>query len=318
MPKQGYIAESMEEASPILDQFFRTWQTAVQSKLFSDFIIFDSDINLWQLTLQHTMHEYQKNLRAQHDKYSLTMHLLRRVKTESTTDFFDEELLELCMTHSPCVGDACADAFSLGCAAHRDDVFALSLGTDDVWNTHEIVLTWKCPLCYDVVSVDLPDIVQNLATPEHVSMLTAVIDETAPVARELWDNKDALFPNLKLLDNSVGAVLQTWAYPADVLEKTKNALSILEDFTVKWKESLFLDYQHEHLSTLGLQSRASGESATVKQHPKKRRKRLFRLPDIGEVFCENHIKLPRGYRLYFFPYSQNKKCIYVVYIGPHL
>ena len=76
-------------------------------------------------------------------------------------------------------------------------------------------------------------------------------------------------------------------------------------------------YSHQQLQKFGLSHDVSGESLTVHNNPKLRKKREFHLPDGNLVFFENHIKLSNGFRIHFYPEPQ-KGIIYIGYIGPHL
>jgi len=71
------------------------------------------------------------------------------------------------------------------------------------------------------------------------------------------------------------------------------------------------------LSDLGLAAEVSGESPSVGNDPRKKKERMFWLDDGREVYCENHIKFPDGYRLHYFPDTAHKH-IYVAYLGSHL
>lgn len=44
---------------------------------------------------------------------------------------------------------------------------------------------------------------------------------------------------------------------------------------------------------------------------------MFWLDDGRQVYCENHVKLPGGYRMHFYADAANKQ-IYVTYLRPHL
>ena len=70
----------------------------------------------------------------------------------------------------------------------------------------------------------------------------------------------------------------------------------------------------EYLRDLGLAAEVSGESDSVNNDPKKKKERMFWLDDGRQVYCENHIKLPDGYRLHFYADAVNKR-VYVAYLG---
>ncbi len=136
-------------------------------------------------------------------------------------------------------------------------------------------------------------------------------------AKNIWLQRADLFPHLTLLPNQIGTSLQGWSARQGVLLKARDALNVLESFTEKWLAGEYVEYRHEYLRDLGLAAEVSGESDSVANDPKKKKERMFWLDDGRQVYCENHIKLPDGYRLHFYADAANKR-IYVAYLGPHL
>ena len=88
-------------------------------------------------------------------------------------------------------------------------------------------------------------------------------------------------------------------------------------FCEKWRNGEYKEYRHQYLSEHGLSTEVSGESVTVGQDSSLRNLRMFWLEDGRREYCENHVKLPNGFRMHFFPDALNK-CIHIAYIGPHL
>ena len=136
-------------------------------------------------------------------------------------------------------------------------------------------------------------------------------------AKDIWLQRADLFPHLTLVPNQIGTSLQGWSARQDVLLKARDALNVLESFSDKWLAGEYVEYRHEYLRDLGLAAEVSGESDSVANDPKKKKERMFWLDDGRQVYCENHIKLPDGYRLHFYADASNKR-IYVAYLGPHL
>lgn len=136
-------------------------------------------------------------------------------------------------------------------------------------------------------------------------------------AKDLWLGREEFFPNLTLLANQIGTILQNWSARQDVLLKARDALSVLNSFCAKWKEGEYVEYRHEYLHDSGLAAEVSGESRSVRNDHKKKKERDFWLPDGREVYCENHIKLPHGFRMHFYP-DGAERTIYIAYLGPHL
>jgi hypothetical protein len=136
-------------------------------------------------------------------------------------------------------------------------------------------------------------------------------------AKDIWLKRADFFPHLTLLSNQIGTSLQNWSARQEVLIKARDALNLLESFNEKWLAGEYVDYRHEYLRELGLAAEVSGESNSVRDNAKLKKERMFWLDDGRQVYCENHVKLPDGYRLHFYNDSENKR-IYVAYLGPHL
>ena len=136
-------------------------------------------------------------------------------------------------------------------------------------------------------------------------------------ANNIWLQRAELFPHLKLLANQIGSTLQNWSARHDILFKARDALNVLEKFSSQWSAGKYGEYRHEYLRELGLAAEVSGESKSVHDNPKKMKERLFWLETGEEVYCENHVKLPNGYRMHFYP-DPVERCIHVAYLGPHL
>jgi len=136
-------------------------------------------------------------------------------------------------------------------------------------------------------------------------------------AKDIWLQRADLFPHLTLLANQIGTALQNWSARQDVLLKARDALNVLELFCGKWRTGEYVEYRHEYLRDFGLAAEVSGESNGVNDDPKKKKERIFWLEDGRQAYCENHVKLPDGYRMHFYPDAAEKR-IYVAYLGPHL
>jgi hypothetical protein len=133
--------------------------------------------------------------------------------------------------------------------------------------------------------------------------------------RELRNHLN-VFSSIAFCSNALEQ-LENWTGGNNLIFHITEALTVLNVFADKWKQGVFPDYSHEALRELGLKHRASGESASVSNHPEKRKERLFWLPTGEKEFFGDHIKLPNGYRLHFYPESHTKT-IYIGYIGIHL
>lgn len=161
----------------------------------------------------------------------------------------------------------------------------------------------------------------NLSTCDslvvHYEELKRRRNDLINTAKDIWIKRTELFPHITLLSNQMGQMLQGWSARSDILAKARNALYVLDLFCEKWQAGQYVEYRHEFLNCLGLAAEVSGESTSVSENQKKRKERMFWLEDAQHVYCENHVKLPSGYRMHFYVDSEHKR-IYVAYLGPHL
>lgn len=134
--------------------------------------------------------------------------------------------------------------------------------------------------------------------------------------RRLRDEWESLFSALGLCGKAPQQ-LAKWSRGRSLLDAAIGALTVLNDFSEQWRDGRITDYSHDALREMGLNREVSGESETVRNNPSLRRHREIWLPSGTQAFFENHVKLPRGFRLHFFPDAESRT-IFVGYIGSHL
>lgn len=165
------------------------------------------------------------------------------------------------------------------------------------------------------------EIILNLSNPSSLELHGGELKQRRNAllesAKNIWQQRTNLFPHLTFLANQIGTGLQNWSARQDILFKARDALNVMEIFCEKWLAGEYAEYRHEYLRDLGLAAEVSGESESVNIDPKKKRERMFWLDDGRKVYCENHVKLPDGYRMHFYC-DIDKKRIHVAYLGPHL
>ncbi len=205
-------------------------------------------------------------------------------------------------------------------AAYCYQTFLIGFPTKLPWNQFLIDI-WVLTLQEDGSSTEneseLKNLFDNGSLLEHENELKAIRNERLKVGGDIWENREMFFPNITLLDNSIGGQLRGWTHRPDILNKAKHAMLIMNEFVQSWKEGKYKDYRHEYFKDFRLSSEVSGESKSVNDDPKKKAEREFWLPTGRKVYCENHVKLQDGFRLHFYPDSE-EKTIYVAYLGPHL
>ena len=203
-------------------------------------------------------------------------------------------------------------------AAFYFNTFLISFASSTRWRTPYIdAWMFKLDIHLEHQDISIPNLADEAGLQTHEEELKRRRNALLADAKDIWQHRNELFPNIVLLSNQIGSALQNWSARQDVLKKARDALNILELFCAKWKVGDYEDYKHKYLRDLGLTANVSGESSSVYKDPKKNKARLFWLDDGRQVYCENHIKLPDGYRMHFYP-DAPKRRIYVVYLGPHL
>ncbi|MCL6269192.1 hypothetical protein M3P05_04440 [Sansalvadorimonas sp. 2012CJ34-2] len=205
-------------------------------------------------------------------------------------------------------------------ACHFYNSFLVSLPISEKWTNNELQ-AWVFDVDEDEndfseTGVVIDNIFSSESLVFHQGALEHRRAEQLATGKELWNKRKEFFDGLEFLDD-FGTQLKTWGHRADILSKARDALLCMNDFVHQWNTGGFTDYQHEHLSTCGLSAKVSGESSSINKDPKKRSEREFWLPKGVKVNCQNHVTLPGGYRLHFYPES-SEKTIYIAYLGPHL
>lgn len=206
-------------------------------------------------------------------------------------------------------------------AAHHHKTYLCSFASDEFW-TDFTVKGWVFDLSVEdeadqLKDKDFPNLSTSRSLSEYEPAMEEARDNQLARGRDILAERETFFPKLIFLDNQIGGALRRWTHRADILPAARSAMLVLNEFSQKWENGDFADYQHRYLSDLGLQAEVSGESESVRTTPKKRNERMFNLDDGRCVFCENHVKLPSDFRLHFYPDTANKKII-LAYLGPHL
>ncbi|AVF75488.1 hypothetical protein RGL59_000023 [Vibrio parahaemolyticus] len=203
-------------------------------------------------------------------------------------------------------------------AAFYFETFLASFTALAAWaNSHIKVWVFELDATPEQRGETLLNLSDSVSLGVHGDELKQRRNALLKTAKDIWLKRADLFPHITLLPNQIGTSLQGWSARQDVLLKARDALNVLESFSDKWLADEYVEYRHEYLRDLGLAAEVSGESDSVNNDPKKKKERMFWLDDGRHVYCENHVKLPDGYRLHFYADSANKR-IYVAYLGPHL
>ena len=141
-------------------------------------------------------------------------------------------------------------------------------------------------------------------------------DAALKSGRDLWFDRARRFPHL-IFCGKTETQLCGWRQSETVFNQVKQALTVMEQFTVSWQAKEIADYGHEALRDCGLPYRVSGESESCGKNGKRRGERTFYLPTGKPEYFENHVKLANGWRIHFFPDTATRS-IHIGYIGSHL
>ena len=127
--------------------------------------------------------------------------------------------------------------------------------------------------------------------------------------QDLWEAREKLYPNLILCDNVKDQLYQD--------SEKFHILAVMK--RLQCLQNYFSQY-HEIYNPNELGFDARTESESVKNNPKLKNDRKFRLPDGTEVYFFDHISFTGKYtggRIYFLPDCKNQRC-HIGYIGQHL
>lgn len=195
---------------------------------------------------------------------------------------------------------------------NSSDAFLLSFNSHSKWEP-AYLKAWKhSPEDETLVTLNNLSTLKTLKI--HEPVLESIRDQRAQNGKDLWRQRQVLFPALKLIHKM--SDLKSWPHGSRLLAQAREVLSQLNTFAEDWQAGKYENYQHQHLRDLGLD--VSGESESVRNNPATRRLREFTLSDGNEAYCENHVKnFAQKFRMHFYPDAKTRK-IYVVYFGPHL
>ncbi len=198
--------------------------------------------------------------------------------------------------------------------------FLISFSSSDKWASNSLQV-WVLDLDengndFSESETSLNNVFSTESLEFHKEALENYRDEQLTSGKDLWNQRQVFFPELEFLDE-FSDQLKGWRHRSDILVKAKDVLFRLNEFVDRWKKGEFSNYQHEHLASCGLSAKVSGESSSVNLDPSKKSEREFWLPKGIKVNCQNHVTLPDGYRLHFYP-DPAEKIIYIAYLGPHL
>jgi hypothetical protein len=194
-----------------------------------------------------------------------------------------------------------------------------SFATKHPWNTSPIQIV--------VNEIDKDSrFISNLAEIENIYSIE-IIERLAPFflnerkksiqsGTEIISNQNTCFPYVTFCALAIEN-LQNGSFSRTIFEQIKDSIASLNSFCEKWNDGIFETYSHENLRNAGLNHNVSGESQSVLQDQSLRNEREFWLPNGTKKLFENHIKISKGHRIYFYPDTSTKR-VYVGYIGTHL
>jgi hypothetical protein len=222
----------------------------------------------------------------------------------------DEEINELDTFNSSYFSFNGKESKGLG-VAHLLQTLAVSLATDDCWDTDKIILVHDYfDSNYDVVSksVDINNAAKLGHIDSHVDYFIEKRKALISKCSEIWNQRETVFPNLifcgkthKQLTKGLGS-----RYVYQIYDRLKS----LNEYLNTWKTGNFdiSDFTTQQNLTCSPES-----DCTLRLYGDQRR---FSIPGKGTELFTLHIKTG-DLRFYFLPDIVTRKA-YIGYIGVHL
>ena len=224
-------------------------------------------------------------------------------------NFFDESRIE--GEFSISINEISHNA--VGCAFALEQEYTLfSFAAHDFWKSDSIAgnylfLNQNGEIKSESRTIDnISTITQerNIVNFQREKMLEGISS-----GQDLWEAREKLYPNLILCDNVKDQLYQD--------SEKFHILAVMK--RLQCLQNYFSQY-HEIYNPNELGFDARTESESVKNNPKLKNDRKFRLPDGTEVYFFDHISFTGKYtggRIYFLPDCKNQRC-HIGYIGQHL
>lgn len=202
---------------------------------------------------------------------------------------------------------------AVGCAfALEQEYILFSFAAHDFWKSDSIAgnyvfLNQNGEMKSESRTIDnISTITQegNIVNCQREKMLEGISS-----GQDLWEAREKLYPNLILCDNVKDQLYQD--------SEKFHILAVMK--RLQCLQNYFSQY-HEIYNPNELGFDARTESESVKNNPKLKNDRKFRLPDGTEVYFFDHISFTGKYtggRIYFLPDCKNQRC-HIGYIGQHL
>jgi len=202
---------------------------------------------------------------------------------------------------------------ALGClSAYLRNEDVISFNTHNLWREHQISgyytelneETEEINETYATVDNYIPnrfDIIVKKAQEEAYKEISSGLD--------LWESKDYLFPNLQFSDSVKNQLIEDSErfHIVQIINRLKRINHYFENCGKTYNNK-----------ELGMGART--ESETVKNNPKLKALRRFRLPNGNYEYFFDHISFSGKYsgaRIYFLPLHEKNSCV-IGYIGRHL
>jgi hypothetical protein len=124
-----------------------------------------------------------------------------------------------------------------------------------------------------------------------------------------WALKDLVFPKLKFIKNIKESIK---TITGERFAAVKKDLVALNTYLSNYDAKNFIERDFADCTGVSI----SGESETVRNDQNLRSLRYFDIPNVGNVFCELHMKT-KHHRTHIYP-DRGSNIMWIAYIGPHL
>lgn len=182
--------------------------------------------------------------------------------------------------------------------------------TEECWNTNKLSVIHEYIENNDIIKCEeqICCFGNKYHVESHLDWLRKQKFEKLKDGKELWDNKNAFFPNL-IFCNSVKQNLSKIGKSIDLANIIRR-LQVLDEVAIEWKAGSF-NYE------------SVNNAKNIVIHPESQMTldncsavRCFSLPNGERIVFSLHV-ICGNLRMHFYPDNQTRE-IYIGYIGPHL
>ncbi len=211
------------------------------------------------------------------------------------------------------INEKCDEIESKGCSwaiCSMESPCIISAKTSLIWTQKKLEVKYL-RLSDECEIVDERYFVRNISDISDIELLEKnendEIFENITSAKDFWEKRNSLFPNLVFCDSAYENIKYTTkSHVCSVMKRLKNMNTYFAGNHSKYDPK-----------ELGMDART--ESQSVKDSPELKKQRLFKMPSGKKEYFYDHLGFSGDYngRIYFLPDVKKHRC-FIGYIGKHL